>query len=290
METINTINLNENIIEQLPHFKGIHSFRKFLEKKESPNLEFAPIDVLYFFENLKSLKKYKQNTIYYYFTTVRTYCNAHFVHSPNPQLELQFESLFKKIKITRPYTVLEPDDIYFKHEIDGILKICTPKQKAFILTLFLSICRITELINIRLKDCRVIDSELTEITIQHGKGNRTRVTLIPTELYNDIIKIFDSKTFLFESKSFTKYHPRTIGAQLRELGAKFGKRLTPHLLRHSAITFLIDNHVDLSVISKLVGTSITVLLKTYNHPKFDKKAIVLLMKADIQNTFKRKTI
>jgi integrase len=290
MENNLKIQLSTEIIKEMPRLANIHSFKAYLQKKERTDLSFEPIDVLYFTEYLKGLRKFTQNTIYDYIVAVRSYCNVHFTRNPDPVTEVQFGNLFRKLRVNRPYTVLQPDDVFNPDEINKLIDIAdNVKTKAFILGLFFTIARIQEAVEIKLSHCKVLDEDVTEIRILHGKGNRERTVGIPTEIFNEIKRIFNSRIYLFESETGKHYNPRTIGGHLRDLGNKYGKRLTPHLLRHSGVTFLIQQKVDLTTISKLVGTSIPVLLKTYNHPKVDKKEILSILKKDIKsNPFRRK--
>lgn len=290
MENNLKIQLSNEIIKEMPRLANIHSFKGYLQKKDREDLSFEPIDILYFTEHLKGLRTFTQNTIYDYIVAVRSYCNVHFTRNPDPVTEVQFANLFRKLRVNRPYTVLQPDDIFSPDEINTLISTTkSMKAKAFILGLYFTIARIQEAVEIKLSHCKILDNEVTEIRILHGKGNRERTVGIPTEIFNEIKRIFNSKIYLFESEPGRHYNPRTIGMHLRDLGKKIGKRLTPHLLRHSAITFLIEQKVDLTTISKLVGTSIPVLLKTYNHPKVDKKYILSILRKDIyENPFRRR--
>jgi site-specific recombinase XerD len=76
--------------------------------------------------------------------------------------------------------------------------------------------------------------------------------------------------YLFESKTGVYYKPTSIQRYFLKLSKKIGKRITPHLLRHSFVTNHLNNKTDIKVLSEVTGASPKTLLETYHHSKINK--------------------
>lgn len=153
-------------------------------------------------------------------------------------------------------------------EIDKLLDIPlnTPydyRNKAMLETLYGTGIRISELINIKLSDIDFIEDYI-RIT---GKGSKQRI--VP---FNDICKkylenyINDYRNILLKNKDseyvFINSRSSKISRQgffkiLKEICLKNGidKNVSPHLLRHSFATHLLNNGADLRIIQELLGHS-----------------------------------
>jgi integrase/recombinase XerD len=116
-----------------------------------------------------------------------------------------------------------------------------------------------ELSRLKLTD---IDSQRMVIHVRQGKGNRDReVTLSPRLL--EVLRAYwrwrKPKIYLFPShQRKRKEQPisaKTVYHAVREAARRAGikKRVTPHLLRHSWATHLLERGTDLKTIQVLLG-------------------------------------
>lgn len=149
------------------------------------------------------------------------------------------------------------------------------KHKAILSTIYSAGLRVSEVINLRLSD---IMSKEMKIRVRAGKGSKERYTLLSQknlELLREYWskfghKNYDSEEFLFISR-MTGEQLTARGVQCAMLTAvnKAGitKKATPHTLRHSFATHLMNDSVDLVVIQALLGHSNLKTTSIYLHVK-----------------------
>lgn len=149
------------------------------------------------------------------------------------------------------------------------------KHKAVLSTIYSAGLRVSEVINLRLSD---IMSKEMKIRVRAGKGSKERYTLLSQknlELLRQYWtkfghKNYDSEEFLFISRR-TGEALTARGVECAMLTAvnKAGitKKATPHTLRHSFATHLMNDGVELVVIQALLGHSNLKTTSIYLHVK-----------------------
>ncbi|WP_075344177.1 site-specific tyrosine recombinase/integron integrase [Tenacibaculum agarivorans] len=141
------------------------------------------------------------------------------------------------------------------------------KHKCIIALLYSSGLRRNELINLKIQD---IDSKRMVIKVNDAKGNKDRYTLLADSILNDLreyYKIFTPKTYLFEGQKGNKYSASSIANIITNAAkkAKINKKVTPHTLRHSFATHLLENGTDLRYIQVLLGHNSSKTTEIYTH-------------------------
>lgn len=74
---------------------------------------------------------------------------------------------------------------------------------------------------------------------------------------------FNTK-FLFEGRK-GKYSIKSVQEILKKASKELGKHVTPHMLRHSFATHLLEDGVDIRYIQKLLGHSKLETTSIYTH-------------------------
>jgi len=170
--------------------------------------------------------------------------------------------------IERPRKEHYLPEVLSEEEVTSILKAITNlKHKALIITIYSGGLRISELINLKIKD---IDSNRMQIRISQSKGKKDRYTLLSKKTLITLrhyFKEYKPKEWLFEGEGGGQYSQKAIQNILKRAVQKTGikKRITVHTLRHSFATHLLENGTDLRYIQNLLGHSSSKTTEIYTH-------------------------
>ena len=133
------------------------------------------------------------------------------------------------------------------------------RDRLIVLLLYGAGLRVSELCNLKKGD---IDFERSLIHVRGGKGAKDRVVPIPAFLLGEIeeylkLREDDSEYLIVEDRreKKDKISPNTVWYILRKYGERAGVRVTPHMLRHSFATHMLENGVDIRAIQELLGHS-----------------------------------
>ena len=154
-------------------------------------------------------------------------------------------------------------------EVQLILN-ATPNQKhrAVLSTLYAGGLRIGELINLHITD---IMRDHKRILIRGGKGRKDRLTLLSDKLLHllrEYFKEYRPKRWLFEGDApGTQYSDTSIRMVLKDAAKKAGikKKVTPHMLRHSFATHMMERGTDIRLIQSLLGHTSLKTTEIYTH-------------------------
>jgi len=142
---------------------------------------------------------------------------------------------------------------------------CNLKHKLVIKMLYSSGLRLQELVDLQRRE---IDFERNLVFVRKGKGKKDRVTILGKSLRVDLLTYLSSLEFktpyLFEGRK-GKYSKKSVQMILKTAGENIGKRVTPHMLRHSFATHLLESGVDIRYIQKLLGHSDVSTTQIYTH-------------------------
>jgi len=139
------------------------------------------------------------------------------------------------------------------------------KHKCIISLLYSAGLRRGELLSLKLGD---IDSKRMVINIHKGKGGKDRITILSESVLKILrfyFKVWRPKTYLFEGMKGRQYSASSISKILSNacIKANIRKKVTPHMLRHSFATHLLETGTDIRFIQTLLGHSSTKTTEIY---------------------------
>lgn len=139
------------------------------------------------------------------------------------------------------------------------------KHRCIVSLLYSSGLRRGELLNLKLND---IDSKRMVINVINGKGGKDRLTILSKTVLKDLrtyFKIWNPETYLFEGIKGKQYSGSSVARIIDSARkkAKIRKKVTPHMLRHSFATHLLEAGTDLRYIQTILGHSSTKTTEIY---------------------------
>ena len=159
---------------------------------------------------------------------------------------------FSRMKVPEKLpVVLSEEEVLAFFKYAGVLK-----HRAVLMLCYGSGLRIAEAVSLKAEN---IDSQRMLIHVQQGKGAKDRFTVLSHRLLillRAYYKIQRPVGWLFPGhKGGTHIQPATIQEACREAAQMAGitKRVTPHVLRHSFATHLLESGTDTRAIQVLLG-------------------------------------
>lgn len=155
-----------------------------------------------------------------------------------------------------------------KEEVKRMIdKTLNPKRKTIIQLLYGTGMRVSEICALKMRD---IDFERNSIHIKCAKGAKDRMGMLPHTCREVLLKqqaLKTPNTHVFTGRSGEKIHERSIQAIIKQAATRAGisKRVSPHTLRHSFATHLLESGTDIRYIQKLLGHSKLQTTERYTH-------------------------
>ena len=213
-------------------------------------------DVEIFIENVYLARKYSISTQRQFISALKLF--KAFI----PEIAIDEVSLVRPKKSRKIPVVLSQKEVL-------ALISCTKnlKHRAIIAMLYSCGLRVSELINLKLSD---IDIDRKQLHIKVAKGRKDRIVHLADNfipLLGNYYTSYQPKYFVFEGQEGGKYSAESIRQFLKRNTAlaKIRKRVTPHTLRHSYATHLLENGTDIRYIQVLLGHSRPETTMIYTH-------------------------
>jgi len=222
----------------------LYCIDKFLKNSNKSIDKTSKKDVRLFLEKL-SEKNLAGNTLNVYHMAIK------FLFEDVLRKKMWIDIKYSKVRKKIP-TVLTKEEITRLFE-----SIKNKKHKLMIELLYSAGLRVSELVDLKVED---LDFENSYGFVRKGKGNKDRLFILADKLKPRILELVKDESLKKENNIFTsqrgkKYNVGTIQIIIKDASkkAKISKRVTPHTLRHSFATHLIENCYSVSDVQTLLG-------------------------------------
>lgn len=181
---------------------------------------------------------------------------------------LQLDSKINVDDLHRPSKSSYLPTVLSKEEVLELLRVTKNlKHRAALALLYSSGLRIGELIALKLHN---IDVDRRQVVVQQGKGRKDRVVVLAEGfigLLKNYYMTYKPKQYFIENPNGGVYSAGSIRQFIKRYckAAGIRKNVTPHTLRHSYATHLIENGVGLRYVQDLLGHSKPETTMIYTH-------------------------
>jgi len=243
---------SKSTVESYSVFIG--DFLEYLKVK--PLKSISNRDVELFIEDVFIPKKYSISTHRQFVSAIKLF-------------KLFFpECSIEELSLTRPKKSKYLPIVLSQREILEILRSTKNlKHRAILALLYSCGLRVGELINLELKH---IDIQRNQIAVRNSKGRKDRYVQMAdsiTPLILNYVQTYKPQLYFAEGRTNDKYTASSIRAFLKRSCklAKISKTVTPHTLRHSYATHLLEGGTDIRIIQTLLGHNKPETTMIYTH-------------------------
>ena len=186
-------------------------------------------------------------------------------------LRFYFEKIMKRsffINIPRAKNKSRLPTVLSKQEVNKMLDLTkNPKHHCIISMLYGCGLRVSELVNIKMLD---IDLDRKMLRVYKGKGSKDRYVMLPGKLFSILSSQENLKSkddYLFTNDRNGRLTTRSIGKIVKKSAdlAGINKNVSPHTLRHSFATHLLEDGTDIRYIQELLGHARLETTQIYTH-------------------------
>lgn len=170
---------------------------------------------------------------------------------------------FEQIKMPKKERKLP--EVLTKDEVKRLIDSADNEKSKLIISLLYSTgLRVSEVVNLKVDS---INFEEHSGWVRKGKGSKDRLFIISHSLADSLKKYLSEKNNLYV---FSKESPLTTRniqkiIKLTSKRAGINKKVTPHTLRHSFATHLLEQGTDIRLIQTILGHSSLSTTQVYTH-------------------------
>ena len=234
-------------ISCLTHFFSFHKSKDIATLNKQ--------DILHYLESLVK-KGYSKSSQNQYINSIKFYYEKYL------EREKQYYFIDRPIKDKKLPIVLS------KSEVQCLISSTyNLKHRTILAVIYSCGLRVSELTNLKIAD---IDNKRMVINIKNAKGNKDRQVQLTESILHLLrvyYKSFKPIYFLINGQNGEKYSTTSIQKIIKCSSKKAGiyKNITPHTLRHSFATHLLENGTDIRFIQTILGHNDIKTTQIYTH-------------------------
>jgi len=250
--------LSENTLSS--YTGELEKFERFLGEKGLDYLNVAEEDVLEFVK-IESRKGHSASTQSHMISVLRSFYKYLMIDEKvevNPASTISFPKKWKSIP-----KYLSKDEVVDLINAPDMGKNTGIRDRAILELMYATGLRVSETIGLKFENIFLEDNFLRVM----GKGSKERVVPFNNKAKEELVRYFDQarpkllkdkiSDILFINKNGGSLSRQGLWKVVRGYGVKVGisKTLTPHMLRHSFATHLLEQGADLRSIQMMLGHS-----------------------------------
>jgi integrase/recombinase XerD len=159
---------------------------------------------------------------------------------------------------------------------DRLSQALTMRDKAMLEVFYAGALRVSEIINVKLEDLKL---ELGFVLVR-GKGDKERIVPLGRAA-QDVVQAYlrdarpvlaagKSSPTLFIARGAKKITRQRVWQLVNATSAQTGRHASPHMLRHSCATHMVENGADLRTVQTILGHADISTTQVYTHLALDR--------------------
>jgi integrase/recombinase XerD len=261
------VHLSKNT--ELTYKQSLSRYQEYLKKKHIIYInQIKKEDILVFLEILNK-EKLKPQTIAHYLTVIKNY---HKFLLQNAYLSYDIAESIERPKLTKKLpNVLTIEEVTKLLDINPV----TPfdyRNRCMLELLYGTGLRISELVSLTINDIDTINCTIRCI----GKGDKERIVPINDYIIESLNEYLNKRPMLLKNKNTKELFLNSRGDKITREGffkvlkkmlleKGLNPNISPHTLRHSFATHLLEYGADLRVIQEMLGHSDISTTRIYTH-------------------------
>jgi integrase/recombinase XerD len=251
--------LSRNTVDS--YFLDLSKFQNFLSSKDKEFVSFSRADIIDFIERLRD-EGYSIASICRFISSIKGLCKYLIIEdiikedpSENLQSPKKWERLPKSLSISEVRSLLEINSLNNQSVPTKI------RDHVMFELLYSSGLRVSELISLKLEDINLEAGFLRVL----GKGSKERVVPVNIRAMEMIKRYINQQrseilkkrrsSYLFVTSRGGPMTRQHFWQTIKTFGRRRGIELSPHTMRHSFATHLLERGADLRSLQKMLGHS-----------------------------------
>ncbi len=171
-------------------------------------------------------------------------------------LKFYYDEILKKgiVNLKTPKISRKLPEVLTMEEMKRLLAAATHnKSRLIIKLLYSSGIRLSECLQLKVEDLEIGNSMGW---VRHGKGGKDRIFILSQEIREELLQFVHGRNgLIFTNSKGLALTARNVQKIVKLAAAKAGirKQITPHKLRHSFATHLLEAGTDVRIIQELLG-------------------------------------
>ena len=150
------------------------------------------------------------------------------------------------------------------------------RNRAMLEVFYAGALRVSELVNVKLEDLKL---DLGYVLVR-GKGDKERIVPLGRSAQNALSEYMKeprmvlaagkSSPLLFMARGARRLTRQRVWQMVRAASAASGRQASPHMLRHSCATHMVENGADLRTVQTILGHADISTTQVYTHLALDR--------------------